>query len=60
MVHSQYIVSEVPDVNTYYYCDGDFDHLVEEVSTRFLHHRVASFYFLIGKCLGRAPLKLCK
>ena len=41
-------------------CDGDFDHMVEEVSARFLHHKVASVYFLIDKCLGRAPLKLCK
>lgn len=40
--------------------DGDFDHMVEGVSARFFHHKVASFYFLIDKCLGRAPLKLCK
>lgn len=40
--------------------DGDFDHLIEEVSARFPCQRVASFYFLIDKCLGRAPLKLCK
>ena len=40
--------------------DGDFDHLIEDVSDTFPHQRVASFYFLIDKCLGRSPLKLCK
>lgn len=40
--------------------DGDFDHVVKEVSVRFLHHKVAIFYFVIDRCLGRTPLRLCK